>query len=356
MPTFTFTYGSSRAILAVDINAITNDPANNRTLVRLTGRIYDGNASLGGFGTGSWNIGLDGVERGAGSFRYDFTGNSGRTYTFYNADEWITHNANGSRSISVYTNFNGFTSLIGGGSASGSLTLTDYDRSPVFGTITTPSPTIRGVAYTGSFTATNMPATNGYSISAGALPTGLSLNVNTGAITGTPTVAGSYTFTVRATGAFEGTPTAERTIVVNPPAPVFSDLTLASEATVGTAYSDAVAASDAGYGIVSPTTAYSILSGSLPAGLSLNTSTGAITGTPTTAGTSNFVINATNVTGSTRAPASPNTFTIITAVAGGNRVWNGTSFVLGKTRIWNGTSFVEKIPKIWNGSAWVDAK
>jgi hypothetical protein len=94
----------------------------------------------------------------------------------------------------------------------------------------------------------------------------------------------------------------------------------------------------------------------LPAGVNLNTSTGAITGTPTSAGTSNFVINATNVTGSTRAPASPNTFTIITAVAGGNRVWNGTSFVLGKTRIWDGTSFVEKIPKIWNGSAWVDAK
>lgn len=38
-----------------------------------------------------------------------------------------------------------------------------------------------------------------YSILSGALPTGISLNSSTGAITGTPTVLGSYTFTVRAT-------------------------------------------------------------------------------------------------------------------------------------------------------------
>lgn len=43
---------------------------------------------------------------------------------------------------------------------------------------------------------------------------------------------------------------------------------------------------------------WSVSSGSLPAGLSLNTSTGAITGTPTTAGTSSFTVKAQNSLGS----------------------------------------------------------
>lgn len=44
-----------------------------------------------------------------------------------------------------------------------------------------------------------------YSVSAGSLPPGLALNSSTGAITGTPTTAGSYAATIRATDA-EGTP------------------------------------------------------------------------------------------------------------------------------------------------------
>jgi hypothetical protein len=59
----------------------------------------------------------------------------------------------------------------------------------------------------------------------------------------------------------------------------------------------------------------------------------------------------TRVTGTNSAQVN-----VTTAVAGGNKVWNGTAFVLGKSKMWNGTAFVERIPKIWNGSAWVDAK
>jgi hypothetical protein len=128
MATFEFAYGSNRAILAVDINAITDDPANNRTLVRLTGRIYDGNLSLGGFGTGLWNIGLDGSERGSGSLAYQFA-NQGISYTFFNNDYWINHNADGTRSVYGYVNFNGRTGLIGSGSAGGTIGLTNYDIS-----------------------------------------------------------------------------------------------------------------------------------------------------------------------------------------------------------------------------------
>lgn len=56
---------------------------------------------------------------------------------------------------------------------------------------------------------------------------------------------------------------------------------------VNTAYSQSVSAT--GTGIV-----YSVTSGALPTGLSLNSSSGAITGTPTVANTFNFTITATN--------------------------------------------------------------
>jgi len=61
--------------------------------------------------------------------------------------------------------------------------------------------------------------------------------------------------------------------------------------TVGVAYSQTLAATG-----TTPIT-WSISAGSLPAGLSLNATTGVISGNPTTAGTSNFTVKATNGTG-----------------------------------------------------------
>ena len=64
------------------------------------------------------------------------------------------------------------------------------------------------------------------------------------------------------------------------------------DGTVGTAYSQALAATS-GTAIT-----WSVASGSLPAGLSLNGSTGVISGTPTAAGTSSFTVKAENSAGS----------------------------------------------------------
>ncbi|MDD4991529.1 MAG: putative Ig domain-containing protein [Paludibacter sp.] len=66
--------------------------------------------------------------------------------------------------------------------------------------------------------------------------------------------------------------------------------------TVGTAFSYNISATN------SPTS-YAIASGTLPAGLTLNTTTGAITGTPTTAGSSSVTVTATNTIG-TSSPAT----------------------------------------------------
>src|SRR6185436_7853673 len=124
-----------------------------------------------------------------------------------------------------------------------------------------------------------------YSIVSGSLPTGLTLNSATGAITGTPTAAGSFPFTaqvVDARGTAAGTTTNSCGITIAVAAPALSCVA-ATTGQVGVAYSSSLVAT----GGVAPYT-YSIVAGSLPTGLTLNSSTGAITGTPTTAGSFPF--------------------------------------------------------------------
>lgn len=64
----------------------------------------------------------------------------------------------------------------------------------VFLTLTGPTASgVIGTAYSSSVTATGATPANVWSIANGALPTSLTLNATTGAITGTPTVAGLFT-------------------------------------------------------------------------------------------------------------------------------------------------------------------
>jgi len=151
-------------------------------------------------------------------------------------------------------------------------------------TLTPPSGTAQvGVAYNSSFVATGGVAPYTFSISVGALPPGLSLNTSTGAVTGTPTAAGTYNFTGQVVDSQNNTATTpSSSIVVSPPVLTLSGPT--GTAQVGVAYSSALIASGG-----APPYTFSIISGALPPGLSLsNPSTGAITGTPTTQGTFNF--------------------------------------------------------------------
>ena len=124
--------------------------------------------------------------------------------------------------------------------------------------------------------------------------------------------------------------------------PSWSDNTL-SGFQVGVAYSDGVSATN------SPT--YSVSAGSLPAGISLNTGSGAVTGTPTTAGAFSFTLQAANVDGAITQAFSG---TVAAApTAGKLKVYNGSSWVYGPVKVYNGTAWVDGSVKVWNGTAWV---
>ncbi|MFZ0912394.1 MAG: Ig domain-containing protein, partial [Candidatus Korobacteraceae bacterium] len=124
-----------------------------------------------------------------------------------------------------------------------------------------------------------------WSITAGSLPVGLHLNANTGAITGTPSGAGLSNFTVQVTDFQLSTATAPLSITITPAVALSITTTSLPSGTAGTAYSATLTA----VGGVYPYT-WSLTSGSLPFGLFLNASSGVISGTPTTAGTSNFTV------------------------------------------------------------------
>lgn len=149
-----------------------------------------------------------------------------------------------------------------------------------------------GVAYSQTMAATGGTAPRTFAISSGTLPAGLTLNTSTGEISGTPTAGNGAgdSITVRATDAYgcQGTRTLNLQIC---PLVTLSPSSLAA-ATVGTPYSDTVTA---GAGVAPYV--YSISSGSLPAGLTLNTSSGAITGTPTSATEAIFTVRAVDANG-----------------------------------------------------------
>ena len=157
-------------------------------------------------------------------------------------------------------------------------------------------------SYNGGSTITsNTPSfTDGFASSwsiSPALPTGLNFSTSTGVISGTPTVAtAAANYLVTATNAF-GTDTETVNITVNAVAP--SALTYATTTYVmGVNRADSTSTPTVNAGGLTVT----YTSDPLPTGLSLNSSTGRITGTPTAGtATASYTITATNAQGSTNA-------------------------------------------------------
>ncbi|MBI4895560.1 MAG: PEGA domain-containing protein, partial [Candidatus Aenigmarchaeota archaeon] len=127
-------------------------------------------------------------------------------------------------------------------------------------------------------------------ISSGALPSGLTMS-SSGLISGTPTASGTFTFTVNinvynityADPPYFYSISQTYTITIAPSSPSINTASLSS-ATQGSSYSQQISVS----GGTSPYT-YSILSGSLPSGVTVSSS-GLISGTPTASGTFTFTV------------------------------------------------------------------
>ena len=132
------------------------------------------------------------------------------------------------------------------------------------------------VTYSATLAAKGGTAPYSWSITSGTLPMGLSLASATGVISGTPGAAtsASITFEVKdsSTPALTQSSTLAMAITV---APLNVTTTSLANGQIGKPYSSMLTASGG-----TPPLSWSLTSGTLPAGISLNSSTGAIAGTP----------------------------------------------------------------------------
>ncbi|MET1055318.1 MAG: putative Ig domain-containing protein [Pedobacter sp.] len=131
-----------------------------------------------------------------------------------------------------------------------------------------------------------------YGLAAGStLPAGLTISP-AGLITGTPTGAGSVTFSLMVTDSFGCSTVSSFTLNVTP-ALVLPAATLPT-GTVGTAYTPTLLPAPSG-----GTTPYTYTAANMPPGLAVNPATGEITGTPTLSGTFTFPVTLTDADGNT---------------------------------------------------------
>jgi arylsulfate sulfotransferase len=157
-----------------------------------------------------------------------------------------------------------------------------------------------GTSYSSSLTASGGAPPYVFSISAGSLPPGLSLTSSTGAITGVPTTAGTFSFTATVVDSIGTDMASSNCGITISPAPVALACPL-NTAQSGMPYASALVAS----GGVPPYT-FSITTGSLPAVLPLNSTTGSITGVPIEGGTFSFTASAADSTGTPAGMGSTN--------------------------------------------------
>jgi large repetitive protein len=226
--------------------------------------------------------------------------------------------------------------------------VTSVDFPQKFATVTinvVPPPTITtttlataplNAAYSATVTATGGLLPLSWSISAGALPTGLSLapsTTDTVQLTGKPTVAGTYTFTITVTDAAGFSSSEQFTLAV-------SSLSITTTSplppgTVGTVYDSPGLQFSATGG--NPPYTWSVASGSsLPAGLTLDPTTGLLSGTPTAAGTYNFGITATDMS----SPPVPVTVNFTLVVSGPQNLMGLNGSYAFEFRGYNSTGFV----------------
>lgn len=190
------------------------------------------------------------------------------------------------------------------GSATASFSIT-VNPSPLTITTTTLAAPSLGYAYTQTISVSGGTAPYTFSLQSGSLPAGLTLS-STGVISGTPTTAGAVSFSVRVTDSSSptGSATGSFNLTINAPPMSITTTTLATPS-LGYAYSQAIAAS----GGTAPY-AFSLQSGSLPAGLTL-AANGTISGTPAATGASTFTVKASDSSATQLSANATYTVTVV---------------------------------------------
>lgn len=184
------------------------------------------------------------------------------------------------------------------GSVSKVCSLVVLHTAPVAPTIGTACPLASatvGTAYSLAFFSAGGVAPLTYSLTAGALPAGMVLSP-AGVVSGTPTVAGTASFTVQVADSASPTPLTNAkacSITVNPmaTAPTIATVCPLPAGTEGVAYSQALTAT----GGTAPYT-FTVLAGALPRPLTLSP-TGVISGAPFHAGVYPFTLQVTGSNG-----------------------------------------------------------
>jgi hypothetical protein len=145
----------------------------------------------------------------------------------------------------------------------------------------------QGTPYSQNLAAAGGTAPYEWSVVGGSLPTGLTLSLS-GNIGGTPQSTGTFSFTVQVTDASNPTLTATQQLSITVVAPLAVATTSLPGATVGSPYSQTLAAS----GGTAPYE-WSVVGGALPTGLTLSLS-GTIGGQPQSTGTFSFTVKVTD--------------------------------------------------------------
>ncbi len=199
-----------------------------------------------------------------------------------------------------------YSVVLGATNLSGTGTLTVVMRvnatsAPIISSSATASGSVgvNATAYAITTNGANGPIT-GYSLVSGSLPPGLSLNTNTGVVSGIPTSSGVFVATLGATNSGNVTGLQSVTFTISPNA-----VPVISSPTNGTTAALALGVAITAINITAsnpPLTGFAQTSGTLPAGLSFNASTGVISGTPNTpSGSVAVTFTASNAVGASAA-------------------------------------------------------
>jgi PKD repeat protein len=192
---------------------------------------------------------------------------NGNIFFTQDATTWASTMPSASRNDSFYAAAEGNGTVVVVGSNG---VIYDAVARPVISSALTASGQV-GVAYSYAIIASNAPTT----FNATGLPAGLSVNTATGIISGAPTASGNYSINIAAANAY-GTDTRTLNLALTIPPPPLITANLTASAKLGFGLNFTISASN------TPT---SYNATGLPPGMSINQSTGQISGASTATGT-----------------------------------------------------------------------